>query len=65
MSREPSELDDRYGRNDQQKLMLHQAAALCPYSNATRGNVDVTLCVDGTHSGPKGFSRVQIREDGE
>jgi hypothetical protein len=23
--------------------------ALCPYSNATRGNVDVTLRVDGTH----------------
>jgi len=28
--------------------LMRRAHALCPYSNATRGNVDVTLGVDGT-----------------
>jgi lipoyl-dependent peroxiredoxin len=28
--------------------LMQRAHALCPYSNATRGNVDGTLCVDGT-----------------
>jgi osmotically inducible protein OsmC len=28
--------------------LMRRAHALCPYSNATRGNVDVTLRVDGT-----------------
>ena len=28
--------------------LIRRAHALCPYSNATRGNVDVTLRVDGT-----------------
>ncbi len=27
---------------------MRRAHALCPYSSATRGNVDVTLLVDGT-----------------
>jgi osmotically inducible protein OsmC len=34
-------------RVDAENLM-RRAHALCPYSNATRGNVDVTLRVDGT-----------------
>jgi Ohr subfamily peroxiredoxin len=33
-------------RADAEELML-RAHRLCPYSNATRGNVDVTLMVDG------------------
>ena len=28
--------------------LMRRAHALCPYSNATRGNVDVTLRVDGS-----------------
>jgi len=28
--------------------LMRRAHALCPYSNATRGNIDVTLRVDGT-----------------
>jgi Ohr subfamily peroxiredoxin len=28
--------------------LMRRAHAVCPYSNATRGNVDVTLRVDGT-----------------
>jgi len=37
-------------RADAENLM-RRAHALCPYSNATRGNVDVTLRVDGTQLG--------------
>jgi Ohr subfamily peroxiredoxin len=33
-------------RADAEELMA-RADKLCPYSNATRGNVDVTLMVDG------------------
>jgi len=33
-------------RDDAEELMA-RADKLCPYSNATRGNVDVTLMVDG------------------
>jgi Ohr subfamily peroxiredoxin len=36
----------RLTRGDAEDLMV-RAHALCPYSNATRGNVDVTLTVDG------------------
>jgi Ohr subfamily peroxiredoxin len=28
--------------------LMRRAHELCPYSNATRGNIDVTLRVDGT-----------------
>ena len=28
--------------------LMRRAHALCPYSNATRGNIDLVLCVDGT-----------------
>ncbi len=31
--------------------LMRRAHALCPYSNATRGNIDVTLRVDGTQLG--------------
>jgi lipoyl-dependent peroxiredoxin len=31
--------------------LMRRAHTLCPYSNATRGNVDVTLRVDGTQLG--------------
>ena len=31
--------------------LMRRAHALCPYSNATRGNIDVTLRVDGTELG--------------
>ena len=31
--------------------LMRRAHAVCPYSNATRGNVDVTLRVDGTPLG--------------
>ena len=31
--------------------LMRRAHALCPYSSATRGNVDVTLRVDGTPLG--------------
>jgi osmotically inducible protein OsmC len=34
-------------RAEAEELML-RAHELCPYSNATRGNIDVTLTVDGT-----------------
>jgi osmotically inducible protein OsmC len=37
-------------RGDTEDLM-RRAHALCPYSNATRGNVDVTLRVDGRQLG--------------
>jgi Ohr subfamily peroxiredoxin len=36
----------RVSRADAEGLML-RAHERCPYSNATRGNVDVTLTVDG------------------
>ena len=31
--------------------LIRRAHELCPYSNATRGNIDVTLRVDGTELG--------------
>ena len=31
--------------------LMRRAHAVCPYSNATRGNVEVTLHVDGTQLG--------------
>jgi len=37
----------RLARSDAEELM-RRAHERCPYSNATRGNVDVTLSVDGT-----------------
>jgi Ohr subfamily peroxiredoxin len=37
----------RLSRGDAEDLM-RRAHERCPYSNATRGNVDVTLSVDGT-----------------
>ena len=37
----------RLARADAEDLMA-RAHQRCPYSNATRGNVDVTLTVDGT-----------------
>ncbi len=37
-------------RADAEDLM-RRAHELCPYSNATRGNIDVTLRVDGTKFG--------------
>jgi osmotically inducible protein OsmC len=36
----------RLARGDAEDLMA-RAHQRCPYSNATRGNVDVTLAVDG------------------
>jgi organic hydroperoxide reductase OsmC/OhrA len=36
----------RVGREEAAALM-ERAHQLCPYSNATRGNVDVTLAIDG------------------
>ena len=30
---------------DQAETLMHEAHAVCPYSNATRGNVEVTLTV--------------------
>ena len=41
--------------------LMRRAHALCPYSNATRGNVDVTLRVDGTQLGESGL----IKNKGE
>jgi Ohr subfamily peroxiredoxin len=35
-----------FSRSDAEALMT-RAHELCPYSNATRGNVDVTLMVEG------------------
>jgi len=40
----------RLSRGDAEDLM-RRAHERCPYSNATRGNVDVTLSVDGTELG--------------
>src|SRR6266404_7387206 len=40
----------KLSRVDAEDLM-RRAHVLCPYSNATRGNVDVTLRVDGAHLG--------------
>jgi len=37
--------------------LMRRAHALCPYSNATRGNVDVTLCVDGTQLGESDLTK--------
>src|SRR5437879_11696990 len=37
--------------------LMRRAHALCPYSNATRGNVDVTLRVDGTHLGESDLTK--------
>jgi len=40
----------KLSRVDAEDLM-RRAHAVCPYSNATRGNIDVTLRVDGTQLG--------------
>ena len=40
--------------------LMRRAHAVCPYSNATRGNVDVTLRVDGT---PLGEGELSARQD--
>jgi len=40
----------KLSRVDDEDLM-RRAHELCPYSNATRGNIDVTLRVDGTQLG--------------
>jgi lipoyl-dependent peroxiredoxin len=37
--------------------LMRRAHALCPYSNATRGNIDVTLRVDGTQLGESDSTR--------
>jgi osmotically inducible protein OsmC len=38
--------------DDEKAVELVEAAhKVCPYSNATRGNIDVTLSVNGTHVG--------------
>jgi Ohr subfamily peroxiredoxin len=37
--------------------LMRRAHALCPYSNATRGNIDVTLRVDGTQLGESDLTR--------
>ena len=36
---------------------MRRAHALCPYSNATRGNVDVTLRIDGTQLNESDLTR--------
>ncbi len=37
--------------------LMRRAHALCPHSNATRGNVDVTLRVDGTPLGESDLTK--------
>ena len=37
--------------------LMRRAHALCPYSNATRDNVDVTLRVDGTQLGESDLTK--------
>jgi len=37
--------------------LMRRAHALCPYSNATRGNVELTLRVDGTRLGESDLTR--------
>jgi hypothetical protein len=37
--------------------LMRRAHALCPYSNATRGNVDVTLRVNGTQLGESDLTK--------
>ena len=37
--------------------LMRRAHVLCPYSNATRGNVDVTLRVDGTRLGESDLTK--------
>src|SRR5467141_1371487 len=37
--------------------LMRRAHAVCPYSNATRGNVDVMLRVDGTHLGESDLTK--------
>jgi len=37
--------------------LMRRAHALCPYSNATRGNVEATLRVDGTRLGESDLTR--------
>ncbi len=39
------------------EYLMWRAHALCPYSNATRGNVDVALCVDGTQIGESDLTK--------
>jgi hypothetical protein len=45
--------------------LMRRAHALCPYSNATRGNVDVTLRVDGTQLGGGDLTKNNGRNDHE
>ncbi len=47
----------KLSRVDAEDLM-RRAHAVCPYSNATRGNVDVTLRVDGTELGKSNHSNI-------
>ena len=37
--------------------IMRRAHALCPYSNATRGNVNVTLRIDGTQLNESDLTR--------
>jgi Ohr subfamily peroxiredoxin len=45
-------------RVDAEELM-HRAHELCPYSNATRGNIDVVLRVDGRRLGESDAGKKQ------
>ncbi len=51
-------------RADAEDLM-RRAHAVCPYSNATRGNVDVTLRVDGTQRGESNRTRNKEEDNHE
>jgi organic hydroperoxide reductase OsmC/OhrA len=44
-----AELDVTLGgvSDDEAVEIVHDAHYVCPYSNATRGNIDVTLTVNG------------------
>jgi len=44
---------------------MRRAHAVCPYSNATRGNVDVTLRVDGTQLGESNQTRKKEEDSHE
>ena len=54
----------KVSRVDAEDLM-RRAHAVCPYSNATRGNVDVTLRVDGTDLGEsdQGGQKMKVIEN--
>ena len=45
--------------------LMRRAHALCPYSNATRGNIDVTLRVDGTQLGETDLTRTKEETNNE